>query len=115
MKVIEAVADKLMSPAILKNYSTLLDQIKGNFEMSIPYDTVSELVREQLDSGTDWTFTTYSVDGVGDSQPPYSLGGLYAYVMVPDETTVNTAKDLIAQVVDGETPVIPESPVQSEN
>ena len=53
----------MMSPAILKNYSNLLDQIKGNFEMSIPYDTVSELVRDQLDSGTDWTFTTYSVDG----------------------------------------------------
>ncbi len=107
MKVIEAVANKMMSPAILRNYSSLLDQIKGNFEMSIPYDTVSELVREQLDSGTDWTFTTYSVDGTGDSQPPYSLGGLYAYVMVPDESTVSTAKDLIAQVVDGKTPVIP--------
>lgn len=109
MKVIEAVADKMMSPAILKNYSNLLDQIKGNFEMSIPYDTVSELVREQLDSGTDWTFTTYNVDGAGDNQPPYSLGGLYAYVMVPDESTVSTAKDLISQVVDGKNPVVPET------
>lgn len=109
MKVIEAVADKMMSPAILKNYSNLLDQIKGNFEMSIPYDTVSELVREQLDSGTDWKFTTYNVDGAGDNQPPYSLGGLYAYVMVPDESTVSTAKDLISQVVDGKDPVVPET------
>lgn len=109
MKVIEAVADKMMSPAILKNYSNLLDQIKGNFEMSIPYDTVSELVREQLDSGTDWTFTTYNVDGAGDNQPPYSLGGLNAYVMVPYESTVSTAKDLISQVVDGKNPVVPET------
>ena len=109
MKVIEAVADKMMSPAILKNYSNLLDQIKGNFEMSIPYDTVSELVRDQLDSGTDWTFTTYSVDGKGDNQPPYSLGGLNAYVMVPYESTVSTAKDLISQVVEGNNPVVPET------
>ena len=41
--------------------------------------------------------------------PPYSLGGLYAYVMVPDESTVSTAKDLISQVVDGKNPVVPET------
>jgi hypothetical protein len=46
------------------------------------------------------------VDGSGDLQIPYSLSQ-YAYVMVPDESTVEKAVELFRQVSSGETAVQP--------
>ena len=106
LALIKAVLNKAMSPELLLNYSSLMSALEGSFETSIPYDTISTIVREQLDQGGDWNIVSYSVDGTGDSQIPYSMSQ-YAYVMVPDESTVETAKSLIAQVYAGETVTAP--------
>ena len=106
LALIKAVINKALSPELLTNYSSVLSALEGSFETSIPYDTLSSIVREQLDKGGDWNIVSYSVDGTGDSQIPYSMSQ-YAYVMVPDESTVETAKSLIAQVYNGETVVAP--------
>ncbi|MFQ7289384.1 MAG: hypothetical protein ACLRPV_11115 [Lacrimispora saccharolytica] len=45
---------------------------------------------------------SYSVDGTGDSQVPYSMSSS-VYVMIPDTSTVDQAKSLLAQVAAGET------------
>ena len=37
----------------------------------------------------------------GDTRQPYSMSA-NAYVMIPDQTTVDKAKELMQQVVDGE-------------
>lgn len=100
MAVIQGVINKAMSPEILKNYNSLLQSIEGNFQTSVPYDLVASLVRDQLNNGGSWNVVTYSVDGTGGNEIPYSMGQ-YAYVMYPDESTVATAKDLIQQVYDG--------------
>ena len=47
-----------------------MSALEGSFETSVPYDTISTLVREQLDKGGDWNVVSYSVDGTGDSQVP---------------------------------------------
>ena len=100
MKVIQAVIDKASSPAILKNYLTLLDSLSGCFETSIPYDVISSLVKEQLDEGGSWEVLSYSVNGTGDTQKPYSMSQ-NAYVMNPDQTTVDKAKSLMQKVREG--------------
>ena len=41
------------------------------------------------------------MDGTGDTRQPYSMSA-NAYVMIPDQTTVDEAKALMQQVVDGE-------------
>ena len=102
MVVIKAVIAKALSPALLSNYSDILQGVSGSFESSMPYDTLAELVRNQLDSGADWNIVTYSVDGSGDYQKPYSLSTT-AYVMVPDTSTVNHAIELMNKVKNGET------------
>lgn len=100
MAVIEGVISKALSPDILKNYNSLLSAVEGNFETSIPYNMIASLVRDQLSSGGSWNIVNYSVDGSGGSEIPYSMSQ-YAYVMYPDESTVETAKDLVRQVYDG--------------
>ena len=101
MAVIKAVIDKAMSPAILSGYTDLMESVAGNFETSMPYDLIAELVRDQLENGGSWNIVTTSVDGYGDTRRPYSLS-TGAYVMVPNQETVDAAIAKINQVRNGE-------------
>ena len=100
MKVIQGVINKATSPDILKNYLSLLDSLSGCFETNIPYDVITDLVKQQLDEGGSWQVLSYSVDGTGDTQKPYSMSQK-AYVMVPDQTTVDKAKTLMQKIRQG--------------
>lgn len=100
MAVIQGVLDKITSPDLLKNYLSVMDSLEGCFETNVPYDTISDLVRRQLDEGGKWEVLSYSVDGTGDNQKPYSMSQT-AYVMVPDMTTVDKAKSLMQKVREG--------------
>ena len=106
LAVIKACFNKALSPDMLINYTSVLNAVEGSFEMSLPYDTLSAIVRDQLDKGGEWNIVSYSVDGYGDSQIPYSMSQ-YAYVMVPYEDTVENAKNMIYQVYTGQTVTAP--------
>ena len=108
MLVIQAVIDKCMSPQILSNYTSLLEAVEGNFETSVPYELISEIVKEQLESGADWNIVSYSVSGYNDFRTCWSLGE-GASVITPYYETVDVAKELMRQVRDGEVPVVPEN------
>lgn len=101
MAVIEGVINKALSPELLKNYTSVLNSVEGSFETNVPYDLIASLVRDQLNDGGSWNIVSYSVDGTGDTQKPYSMSQS-AYVMVPDYTTVDKAKELMSQVRNGE-------------
>ena len=100
MEVIRAVIDKAMSPAILTGYTELMESVAGNFETSMPYDLIAELVRDQLENGGSWNIVSTSVTGSDSSGYTYSAGN--AYVMVPDQATVDAAIAKINQVKNGE-------------
>ena len=101
MAVIEAVIQKAMSPAILTGYVDIMESVSGSFETSMPYDVIAELVRDQLDKGGSWNIVSCSVDGTGDTRKPYSLS-TGAYVMIPDQSTVDAAIAKIQQVKNGQ-------------
>ena len=107
MLVIQAVIDKCTSTQVLSNYTSLLEAIEGNFETNIPYDLISEIVKEQLESGASWNVVSYSVSGYNDWRTCWSLG-TGASVVTPYYETVDAAKELMRQVRDGEVPVAPE-------
>ena len=100
MALIQAVIQKAISPELLVNYNSIMESLAGRFETSVPYDLISTIIREQLKTGGSWSVSTYSVDGTGDSQVPYSMSQK-AYVMVPDQSTVDTAKQMIQDLYDG--------------
>ena len=101
MAVIKGVIEKAMSPAILSGYSDIMESVAGNFETSMPYDLIAELVRDQLDNGGSWNIVSASVDGTGDTRRPYSLS-TGAYVMIPNQETVDAAIAMMNQVKNGE-------------
>ena len=97
MAVIEGIIRKAASPSILTSYTSILEGVQNCIDTNIPYDQMADLVRQQLSEGTSWNVTTYSADGTGDYQVPYSMSSS-VYVMVPDQSTVDHAKELLAQV-----------------
>lgn len=101
MAVIKAVIEKAMSPSLLMNYAGIMESVSGSFETSMPYETIAELVRDMLENGLTWNIVSTSVDGTGDYQVPYSMS-TEAYVMVPDQATVDAAAEKMAQVRNGE-------------
>lgn len=101
MAVIQAVVNKALSPELLKNFTSLLSALEGSFEMNIPYTLIAKLVRNQLNGGGDWNMQTYSVNGSDGNDVPYSMSQS-VYVMIPDQSTVDKAKELIGQVKAGE-------------
>ena len=101
MAVIKAVIEKAMSPAILTGYSDIMESVAGNFETSMPYDLIAQIVRDQLSNGGSWNIVSTSVDGYGDTRRPYSLS-TGAYVMVPYQETVDAAIAMMEQVKNGE-------------
>ena len=103
MKVIDAMVEKLKSPALLMSFSKLMDAMADCFVTSLSQEQISALVRMQLSDLSSWDIQSYGVTGTGaKSTKCYSAKGQSLYVMKPDENSVNEAKALIAAVLGGE-------------
>lgn len=95
MAVIEAVLQKAMSPEILTSYLSILDSVQNCIDTSVPYDVMADLVRQQLQSGASWSIESFSVNGSDAHSTTYSMNQ-DLYVMIPDESTVQQAKEKLA-------------------
>ena len=80
-----------------------MKSLAGSFQKNLEQDRIAQLVRAQIFEKSEWNVVTYSVDGTGSSRTTYSMPNQRAYVMIPNESTVDHAKELLRQVKDGET------------
>lgn len=103
MAVIKAVIDKAMSPKLLTNYAQILNAVAGSMEMTVPMDVIGDLVSRQLADGGAWNVVSYSVTGTGGYEKSPAAGGASAYMMYPNQESVDKAKQLIMDLVDGKT------------
>ncbi len=99
MRVLTALVQKLSKPSVVVNYQQILQALSGVFQTNMPTSDLTSLVRRQLDSLATWQVTSMSVDGTGASLPTYSAGSQRLYVMIPDETSLNSAKNKINSVL----------------
>ena len=109
MTVISGIIDKITSPALLRNYRQILNTLPNAFLTNITFDQVTALVRAQQQDSRKWHVTSYAVSGFADMDYCYSWPGQELYVTRPDPDSVSLAQALIAQVINGETPVLPDS------
>lgn len=115
MKVIDAMANKLKSPALLMGFSKLMDAAADCFVTSLSQEQISALVRMQLGDLANWDIQSYTVTGSGaKSTKCYSAKGQSLYVMKPDENSVNEAKALIAAVLGGEDKLTSQTPEKTD-
>ncbi len=94
MRIITAVIDQVLSTDIIYSYNDVLDAVSDSFDTSVPYDLISRMVKEQIETNPSWEIIRYTVSGYGNSGLCYAMGE-EAYVLVPNYETVQTVHDLV--------------------
>lgn len=96
MMIMEAAIKKACSPAIISNYTSVLSEVSKNVITDMSYDFIADLAQTQLNDMAAWNITQISVTGVGSySSTTYSMPGWSLYIMVPDEESVENAREQI--------------------
>lgn len=100
-KVLSAVIKKITtSSSIITNYAEILDSISNNFTTNMEYDSISNLVKKQLNDMKGWTITSQNLTGYDlITTETYSYPGMNLYVMQQDEKSINEAKQKIREVM----------------
>ena len=97
MDIIKAIAEKAMSPAILSNYSAVMDAAGGSIETSMTQAEIGALAKMQLSSSEDWNIESYAVTGYVDSRTTYSYGASPLSVVIPEESSIAEARLLLQE------------------
>ena len=101
--VLMGIVDKITSPSIVQNYSSIMDAMSNTFSTTMSSSEISDLIKYQINNNPKWKMEQYMVDGTGDTLMCAELGDA-ANVMVPDQSTVKMAKDKINAVLAGKSP-----------
>jgi LCP family protein required for cell wall assembly len=100
MKVVEAMINKAISPAIIKNFSGIMDAVAGSFQTNMSQSDITKFVKNQIASMEGWDIMQIQVNGTGQSLYSPANGG-NAYMMVPNVDIVNSAVALIEKMQTG--------------
>jgi len=99
--VIEAIIKKVMnSTTILTKYTDILNSLEGSFQTNIEQKEISKLVKEQIEKMSSWTIKSNSLTGTSADCATYSMGSQKLYVMIPDTTSVEGAKNKIKDMME---------------
>lgn len=103
-RVLTAMIKKMMSPAIITNYSSVLKSIDGSFETNMESSDITSLLQMQINDMASWTIVQKQLTGTGKTM----TGGAYMpnnalYYMVPNTSSVTENKQAIQSVLKGET------------
>lgn len=99
--MIEALIRKCISPDIISKYSSLLDSVNGKFATNMPISRMMNLIKMQLEGNYEWTVTSNYISGTDGSEYTYSYPTQKLYVMIPDDDSILSAKELIDKVEAG--------------
>lgn len=103
MRVLTAIIRKTLSPAILNNFNGILSSLSSSFVTNMSEQDIKELAASQLANGGDWKIYSYSLNGSGGTDFAAELGD-NAYVMYPNQQTLDKGKADIQAVLNGEVP-----------
>ena len=99
-QVLMGIIKKGTSPTVITNYAQIMDAMANTFSTTMSSEEIQSLIKYQISDNPSWTIQQYMVDGTGDTLVCAELGDA-AYVMVPNQSTVTTAKNKINAVLDG--------------
>lgn len=103
MEVIKGIVNKALSPAIITNYGSIMNDISGSFETNMSNDRMTNLVRMQIDEMATWNIISNTTMGKGGPKAKiYSMKSKKS-VVYPDQESIDNSKHKINQVMNGET------------
>jgi len=92
--VIAAIINKISSSkTIIANYNKILKSLDGTFETNISYDEITSLIKMQIDDMATWKTSTCNLTGTGKMTATYSYPKRNLWVMIPNEKSIETAKN----------------------
>lgn len=97
--VITAMIEKASSPSILLNANTLLQNISDSVQTDLSKEELTTLIQLQLKEAKGWHIQSQSANGTGEMKPCFSYGTQPLSVLIPDETTVQTASENMRAIV----------------
>lgn len=100
--VLMTMLNKMMSPAVITNYSSVLKAISGCFETNMASSDITDLIKMQINDNASWTFKQKQFTGTGVMQ----TGGAYMpdsklYYMIPNDDSVKENLQAIKDVLNG--------------
>ena len=101
MIAIQGIVDKVASPSILYNYSSVLNSVQSMFQTSLTDDDIASMVKLTME-GEAWNVQSYAVSGEGVYAPSYFFSYPSLYMTEPDMSTVEKAKELLQKIKDGD-------------
>ena len=99
--LIEALIRKASSKAIITKYSSLLSAVDGKYQTNMSVKKITSLIKKQLNDMTPWNITSYSLTGSDSTNYTYTYNQLL-YVMEPNQSSIDEARELIDKVLKGE-------------
>ena len=100
-KVLTAILNKAMSPAILSNASALIADVSDSVQTNMTQEEMAKFIKMQLNDGASWTIESQAASGNGDTQACYSSGDQPLYVMWPDEAAVQSISAKMNEILNG--------------
>ena len=100
-KVLTAILNKAMSPAILANASALIADVSDSVQTNMTQEEMAKFIKMQLNDGASWTIESQAASGTGDTQACYSSGDQPLYVMWPDEAVVQGISAKMNEILNG--------------
>ena len=100
-KVLTAILNKAMSPAILSNASALIADVSDSVQTNMTQEEMAKFIKMQLNDGASWNIESAAATGTGDTQACYSSGDQPLYVMWPDEAVVQGISAKMNEILNG--------------
>lgn len=102
-RVLTAMLKKMMSPAIITNYSSILNSIAGSFETNMSSSEITALLQMQINDMASWDIHQIQLTGKGAMKTGGAMmPNRKLYYMIPNESSITKAKDLIQKMINGE-------------
>lgn len=100
--VLTAILNKAMSPAILKNATSILARVSDSVETNMTDKEMAKFINMQLADNASWTIESVAATGSGDMLPCFSSGSQQLYVMHPDYDSVSAIADQMKNILNEE-------------
>ena len=102
--VLTAIIKKVLSPAILTNYNSILSAVSDSFTTNMPADKMKEIASEQLSTNASWNFSSRIMEGTGKMMTGgYMMPNTKLYYTIPNENSVKQNKQYIKEVLSNDT------------
>ena len=100
--IIDGVIKKVTSPQIITKYTGIINSLSSSFRTNMSTDKITYLIKNQIDKMPKWNITSNVVTGSNGYEYTYSYQSQKLYVMIPNEDSIQQAKDLIKKTLNGE-------------